>query len=501
MTRKRRRAYGDSSVKSEGARERPTRAGRKWPLEKDDFQPTYIPGQYKYMGSRRRDFEKPVQFQNFRNDGAILNLAAHDPVDWPNIISIWKGLIVQIYIQNQHNIGNKVEDMITYLESFLGESAKVLWEQWVESYPNQYEELKRARSNPHNFANIISSIIITEDPDMGHTTLQNERLREIENLTLTSWKGIKEFSQHYLYNATTSKQGYNKWVVERYFNKLPDPLGSIIFEEYKKESKGNVANISQAITFVFKQLRKVCTNIQAQRSMKKSDYNFCNNIVQIPLTYGENRHRNKKYDKPQRRDNRNFRTKKIYFLRRSDNRAPYLHKRNVRRCDPRKSYDKTCRCFICNSPDHLSKTCPNKDQKRYSSKYEEQERVLIIDSVNENILVCDEEIKDDESIYSIIETDEVENETLEDKSSEDELDLIDDLAELKIEMMNQVHCEHDGIRGKCDYNMKCAFCIYYPSQENRSTCSLCLKQACASCLKARNQSWRQEIECEPKERI
>ena len=44
------------------------------------------------------------------------------------------------------------------------------------------------------------------------------------------------------------------------------------------------------------------------------------------------------------------------------------------------SYDKTCKCFICNSPDHLSRTCPNKDQKRYSSKYEEQERVLIIDS-------------------------------------------------------------------------------------------------------------------------
>jgi hypothetical protein len=32
-------------------------------------------------------------------------------------------------MQNQHNIGNKVDDMITYLEIFLGESAKVVWEQ------------------------------------------------------------------------------------------------------------------------------------------------------------------------------------------------------------------------------------------------------------------------------------------------------------------------------------------------------------------------------------
>src|SRR6266536_1076751 len=338
-------------------------------------------------------------------------------------------------------------------------------------------------------------MIIAEDPELGHTSLQNERLREIEKLTLTSWKGIKEFSQHYLYNAITAKQGFNVGVVERYFNKLPDPLGSIIFEEYKKESAGNVVNISQAVTFVFKQLRKVCTSIQAQRSIKKSDYNFCNNIIQIPLTYGEERHRKNKYYKPQRRDNRNFRTKKRYFLRRSDNRAPFLHKRNVRRYNPKKTYDKTCRCFICNSPDHLSRTCPNKDQKRYSSKYEEQERVLIIDSVNENILVCDDEIKDDESIYSIIETDEVENEAPEYESSEDEIE------GLKIEMVNQVDCEHDWIRGKGDYNIKCAFCIYYPSQDNRFTCSSCLKQACASCLRANNQKWRQEIELEPEDRI
>jgi hypothetical protein len=163
---------------------------------------------------------------------------------------------------------------ITYLETFLGESAKVLWEHWLEGNPGLYEELKRAGSNPNDFANIVSNIIIAKDPELGYTSLQNERLREIEKLILTNWGGIKEFSQHYLYNATTAKQGYNKGVVERYFNKLPDPLGSMIFEEYKKEIEGAVVNISQAIIFVFKQLKRICTNIQTQRSMKNSDYNF-----------------------------------------------------------------------------------------------------------------------------------------------------------------------------------------------------------------------------------
>jgi hypothetical protein len=75
----------------------------------------------------------------------------------------------------------------------------------VECNPGLYEELKRAGSNPNNFANIISNIIIPEDTGLGYTSLQNERLREIEKLTLTNWRGIKEVSHHYLYNTTTAK--------------------------------------------------------------------------------------------------------------------------------------------------------------------------------------------------------------------------------------------------------------------------------------------------------
>jgi len=52
-------------------------------------------------------------------------------------------------------------------------------------------------------------------------------------------------------------------------------------------------------------------------------------------------------------------------------------------------------------------------------------------------LVCDDELNDDESIYSIIETEEIENGDIDYSSSEDELDLVEELAGLKIEMMEQ----------------------------------------------------------------
>lgn len=61
--------------------------------------------------------------------------------------------------------------------------------------------------------------------------------------------------------------------------------------------------------------------------MKHTDYNFCNKIVQIPLTYGEEKPTNRKYRKPQ---NKGYRTKKRFFLRRSDNRSPYLHKKKCK---------------------------------------------------------------------------------------------------------------------------------------------------------------------------
>jgi hypothetical protein len=101
----------------------------------------------------------------------------------------------------------------------------------------------------------------------------------------------------------------------------------MMFKEYKKETEGAVVNISQIITFVFKQLKRICTNIQAQRSMKNSYYNFCNKIVHVPLNYGEEKPTTRKNYKPQKKNPKNYRTKRRYFLRRSNNKVSFLHKK------------------------------------------------------------------------------------------------------------------------------------------------------------------------------
>ena len=107
---------------------------------------------------------------------------------------------------------------------------------------------------------------------------------------------------------------------------------------------------------------------------------------------------------------------------------------------------------------------------------------------------------DSKPACTIIETHKIEN--IESNSlSDDELNMTNDTLDLKSEMMNQVDCKHDWIRGKGDYNIKCSFCIYYPSQDNRATCSVCFKQACIECLKSKNYNRRMEVELESEEKI
>lgn len=53
---KKRRSYGESSVKSEEERERHTRTVGQWPLEREDYEPSYTSGGYMYMGSKSRIF-------------------------------------------------------------------------------------------------------------------------------------------------------------------------------------------------------------------------------------------------------------------------------------------------------------------------------------------------------------------------------------------------------------------------------------------------------------
>ena len=54
--------------------------------------------------------------------------------------------------------------MYRYLETFLGESTKALWEAYKIIFPQDFQELVELGSNPYNFVNKVHTLLTREDP-------------------------------------------------------------------------------------------------------------------------------------------------------------------------------------------------------------------------------------------------------------------------------------------------------------------------------------------------
>ncbi|WMV38461.1 hypothetical protein MTR67_031846 [Solanum verrucosum] len=106
---------------------------------------------------RRMPIEEPIRLQEGGSKGKILNIAAHDPQIWNAVIDLWKGIVVADYIKTYQDAD--AETMYKYMETFLGESAKALWEAYKSNFPQEFQALVNAGANPYNFTNKIHSLI------------------------------------------------------------------------------------------------------------------------------------------------------------------------------------------------------------------------------------------------------------------------------------------------------------------------------------------------------
>ena len=127
--------------------------------------------------------------------------------------------------------------MYKYLETFLGESTRALWESYKTNFRENYNCMLKLGANPYNFVNQISSLITGEDPNSGHLTIQQEALLHLEQMQMKDWRYIKEFCQSYYHFCAISGNGFNKELGEKLFRKLPGTLGREI-ETSWRELKG-----------------------------------------------------------------------------------------------------------------------------------------------------------------------------------------------------------------------------------------------------------------------
>ena len=124
--------------------------------------------------------EKPYKFQG-QASGQILNIAAHDPQLWNSVIDVWKYLVVVEVWKNTPQ-ETDLETIYKYLETFLGESTRALWESYKTNFRENYNNMLSLGANPYNFVNHIGSLITGEDPNSRQITLQQEELLHLEQM-------------------------------------------------------------------------------------------------------------------------------------------------------------------------------------------------------------------------------------------------------------------------------------------------------------------------------
>ena len=78
-------------------------------------------------------------------------------------------------------------------------------------------------ANPYNFVNQISSLIIGEDLNSGHITIQQEALLHLEQIQIKDWKYIKEFCQSFYHFCAISRNRFNQELEKNYFENFHEP--------------------------------------------------------------------------------------------------------------------------------------------------------------------------------------------------------------------------------------------------------------------------------------
>nr|GEX90213.1 hypothetical protein AMTR_s00071p00160240 [Tanacetum cinerariifolium] len=101
--------------------------------------------------------------------GVMLVLPA-DPGLWSYVISRWESITIN-RLNSQTWSDNKAK--LAFVENLLGESEKLMWQQWRTAYPGAYSALETIADDPQNITSQVRQLIIMEDLYRGSTDEQD----------------------------------------------------------------------------------------------------------------------------------------------------------------------------------------------------------------------------------------------------------------------------------------------------------------------------------------
>nr|GEU96849.1 integrase, catalytic region, zinc finger, CCHC-type, peptidase aspartic, catalytic [Tanacetum cinerariifolium] len=139
--------------------------------------------------------------------GVMLVLPA-DPSLWSELISRWESITIN-RLNNQTWSDNKAN--LAFVENLLGESEKLIWQQWRTVFPEAYFSLEAITDEPQNITSQARQLILLEDPYRGSIDEQDKAYRDLDRITCEEtknlWLFLEDFRQLATKSGRLSKQG------------------------------------------------------------------------------------------------------------------------------------------------------------------------------------------------------------------------------------------------------------------------------------------------------
>ncbi|GJR45115.1 hypothetical protein Tco_1313218 [Tanacetum coccineum] len=198
----------------------------------------------------------------------------------------WESITIN-RLNNQTWSDNKAK--LAFVENLLGESEKLMWQQWRTAYPNAYAALEAIADEPQNITSQVRQLILLEDPYRGSTDEQDRAYRDLDRITCEDTKNLWSFLEDFRQLATKSGRLYFPSTTEKLFAKLPPSLSKKIEESFRAKHPGLSSGVLPAIKFTHTFVSEMCKDAALAKELR--DLSLCS-AIPIPGYYKNNR---KKY--------------------------------------------------------------------------------------------------------------------------------------------------------------------------------------------------------------